>query len=282
MTDQDSASKRWEQAWNRRLPPDKPWIVRLDGQSFHRWTRGLDQPFDERLREAMVRTTIATMDTCGAEHGYTQSDEITLVLYRSGRSEEAFGGKLQKLVSLAAAHATIAFNAAIATLHPEHAARAGPATFDARAFAVPNPEAAITALAERAADCARNAARSIGHRRYGHRALLGMSSAALRERLQTDGAAIGTWPASHTGGVACDRIRIIRAFTTDEIEALPPRHAARTDTALTVERTTTVRAPAPDYTDAAAAHARVFEWRTKSPANIDRSKAGTGHAAEPH
>ena len=73
--------------------------------------------------------------------------------------------------------------------------------------------------------------------------------------------------------------RIVRAFTTDEIEALPPRHAARTDPALTVERTTTVRAPAPDYTDAAAAHARVFEWRTKSPTNEDVSVAACNHRA---
>ena len=75
--DELESAKRWESEWARRLPPDKPWIVRLDGRSFHRWTRGLERPFDEGLREAMAQSAEAVMHEAGAEHAFTQSDEIT-------------------------------------------------------------------------------------------------------------------------------------------------------------------------------------------------------------
>ena len=253
----------WEQEWARRLPPDRPWIVRLDGRGFHRWTRGLDRPFDDRLRDAMVHTTRALLTDSGAEHAYTQSDEITLVFHRSEQQEPAFGGKLQKLVSLLAAHASIAFNDATLATIPEHAGARGSAVFDARAFAVPNPGAAITALAERKQDAERNAVQSVGHWRFGHKAMLGLSNRTIREQLGNENITMQGFEAMHTRGVALARRRIRRPYRAEEYETLPPKHAARSNPNLIVERTEIVRIDGPAYHDRDAAMAMVFNWRAQ-------------------
>ena len=257
----EGLAKEWERQWARRLPPDKPWIVRLDGRGFHRWTRGLERPLDARLREAMVRTAEACADDANAWHAYTQSDEVTLVLERTEGGEPAFGGKLQKMVSLLAARASITFNDAARALMPEHAAKRAAAVFDARAFAVPDRASACTALAERALDCWRNAVQSAGQARYGHRTMLGLKTAEVRERLERDGTPMSHWARAHTGGVALVRHRVRRRFEAAEIERLPPRHAARSDPDLKVERTETERLEGPDYRDTGAAMRMIFSWR---------------------
>lgn len=258
----EGMGKTWEREWAQKLPDDAPWIVRLDGRGFHRWTRGLERPFDETLREAMIDTATAVLKEGGAEHAFTQSDEITLVFHHTGKREPAFGGKLQKLVSLLSACASTTFNERIARLNPEHHQRAGTALFDARAFAVPNTTAAVTAVAERSTDCWRNAVQSVGHWRYGHKRMLGRKTREVAEQLETEGLGMSQWPARHVYGVAIEQRRVRRAFTTQEITELAQKHEARTNPNLEVERTETVRVEGASYQDTQSAHARIFEWRS--------------------
>lgn len=37
--------------------PTLPVIIRLDGNNFHSWTKGLERPFDKNLTELMIETT---------------------------------------------------------------------------------------------------------------------------------------------------------------------------------------------------------------------------------
>ena len=90
-----------------------PVIIRLDGCHFHTFTRGFVKPFDKRLMEAMQETTLALCgEIQGCVLGYTQSDEITLVLvdYKALDSEAWFDYSVQKLCSVAASKATKHFN----------------------------------------------------------------------------------------------------------------------------------------------------------------------------
>ena len=64
---------------SRKAFKGQPLVVRLDGKSFHTFTKGLARPFDQRLSSLMVETTKALVDRFQAKVGYTQSDEITLV-----------------------------------------------------------------------------------------------------------------------------------------------------------------------------------------------------------
>ena len=64
----------------RTLVPGLPVCIRLDGRAFHNVTKNCLRPFDADLREVMCRVTTALIEECNAVIGYTQSDEITLVL----------------------------------------------------------------------------------------------------------------------------------------------------------------------------------------------------------
>jgi len=90
-----------------------PVIIRLDGCHFHTFTRGFAKPFDKRLMEAMQETTLELCKTIqGTVLGYTQSDEITLVLvdYKALNTDAWFDYSIQKLCSVSAAMATLYFN----------------------------------------------------------------------------------------------------------------------------------------------------------------------------
>lgn len=61
----------------RRVPA----IIRLDGKAFHTFTKGMEKPFDLVLTQAMQETMKHLCENIqGCVLGYTQSDEITLVL----------------------------------------------------------------------------------------------------------------------------------------------------------------------------------------------------------
>lgn len=90
-----------------------PVIIRLDGCHFHTFTRGFAKPFDKRLVEAMQETMLELCKTIqGCVLGYTQSDEITLVLvdYKALDTDAWFDYSVQKLCSVSAAMATLYFN----------------------------------------------------------------------------------------------------------------------------------------------------------------------------
>ena len=60
--------------------PTLPVVIRLDGVGFSKWTKGLNRPFDEKLTQLMIETTKFLVEETNAVVGYTQSDEITLIL----------------------------------------------------------------------------------------------------------------------------------------------------------------------------------------------------------
>lgn len=70
-------------------------VTRIDGRSFTRLTKEVhkfDAPFDERMRDMMVKTTSHLMQCrFDTRFAYTQSDEISILL---ARDETAFGRKL--------------------------------------------------------------------------------------------------------------------------------------------------------------------------------------------
>jgi tRNA(His) 5'-end guanylyltransferase len=96
------------------LPPNVPFVIRLDGVSFSKFTKGLVKPFDRRLTEAMVETTKDLVLRFTPVTGYTCSDEISLVFSAaSGPSETAthlYNGRAQKLSSVTASFAAARLN----------------------------------------------------------------------------------------------------------------------------------------------------------------------------
>lgn len=116
MSSKDSLGDRMKMHEDRTryyLPRRTYTIIRLDGRSFHTFTRGCKKPFDRDLMDCMQATTLKLCEEIqNVKIGYTQSDEITLILtdFDERGTCQWFDGNLQKMVSVSAAIATAEFN----------------------------------------------------------------------------------------------------------------------------------------------------------------------------
>jgi tRNA(His) guanylyltransferase len=179
----DTRMRVFETTHDQYVLPETYIVARIDGRGFTRLTKEVhtfDAPFDVRFRDLMVTTTQHLME-CGFRvvYGYTQSDEISLLLHRD---EDAFGRKVRKLVSVLAGEASARFSLALGAL----------AAFDCRLCELPSPRLVRDYFRWRNEDAHRNALN--GHcywalRRDGKgvedatRTLLGMSVPAKNELL---------------------------------------------------------------------------------------------------
>lgn len=178
-------------------------VVRLDGRGFTRQTREvwrLDAPFDVRFRDHMLDTVEHLMTACGfgVVYGYTQSDEISLLLRRD---DATFGRKTRKLLSILAGEASARFTLAMGQM----------ACFDARICPLPTPADVIDYFRWRHEDAHRNALNAHGYwllRGQGQSAqaataaLAGLSVADKNELLFRGGIQFNTLPAWHKRGGA--------------------------------------------------------------------------------
>lgn len=157
MSNKDLGTRIKSYECKERFSAETPLIIRIDGKCFSSFTKGLKLPYDARLRSIMVKTTAYLMSQTSAKVGYTQSDEISLVLLPDNpHAELFFGGKKQKIVSVLASMATGQFN----TLRKVYLPDFKPETlalFDCRAFQVPSREEATQALIWRQQDAIKNA-----------------------------------------------------------------------------------------------------------------------------
>ena len=181
--------KRYESVEaGRRFMPMLPMCVRLDGRSFSRWTKGLERPFDERLHNIMVNTTIGLVEETNACVGYTQSDEISLILHSDDpKSQIYFDGKIQKVISSISGMAAALFSLWTDKYLPNRInVLADPkriATFDCRAWNVPNKEEAVNAILWREFDATKNSIQQAAHHHYSHKQLMNKHTGEMQEML---------------------------------------------------------------------------------------------------
>ena len=103
----------YEQVPKTHLVRRMPVAIRIDGKAFHTFTRGFKKPFDEILMKSMQETMqYLCKNIQGVKLGYTQSDEITLILtdYDTLTTSAWFDYEVQKMCSISASMATMAFN----------------------------------------------------------------------------------------------------------------------------------------------------------------------------
>lgn len=220
----------------RRLMPLLPVMARIDGRAFHSFTRGMDRPFDQRLSDAMVETTRQLVRETNACMGYTQSDEITLAWHADNhKSQIWFDGRVAKMTSQLAAHATLTFYRLMLETMPGFAHRLP--TFDARVWQVPNRTEGANVFLWREWDATKNSVSMAAAAYYGHKELHGKNSADKHELLFQKGVNWNDYPAFFKRGTYVQRVTVCKPFSADELERLPPKHAARTNPAIVVERT---------------------------------------------
>ena len=163
-----------------KLDENLPICIRIDGKSFHTFTKGLKRPYDERLSNAMIETMNFLMDKSDARLGYTQSDEISLVLFKTASYQQGyFGSRVQKLTSILASMATAKFNDEVSKNISEK--KNYYAFFDCRAFNVPSLKEAAEVFMWRQEDAIKNAITMAASSEYSHKQLHKKSS---REKIQ--------------------------------------------------------------------------------------------------
>jgi tRNA(His) 5'-end guanylyltransferase len=104
--------KEYEAIPSNKLISKIPVLIRIDGRAFHSVTKHFTKPFDQVLIKTMQETTKELCENISdCRIGYTQSDEISLLIYPKDiwTSELFFGGKVQKICSITASMATMFF-----------------------------------------------------------------------------------------------------------------------------------------------------------------------------
>lgn len=200
-------------------------IVRLDGNNFHNFTKGLKRPYDARLSTLMVIVTEALVEKFRAKIGYTQSDEITLVFTSgdSGNGVFEYDGRLQKYESLTAAYATVIFNKHLATGIPEKADTTP--IFDARAYVVPNLREAYHVLLWRQQDATKNAISMAAQSMFSHKSLQGMTGPEMQERMFSEkGVNFNDYPYFFKRGTFVRRVSRIKDMTPEDLARIPEKY----------------------------------------------------------
>lgn len=209
----------------RRAFKGQPLIARLDGKSFHTFTKGLKRPYDERLSTLMLDTTKALVDRFGATVGYTQSDEITLAWYFTpdSTSDYPFLGRFQKMDSLLAAFATAFFCSELAARIPEKAGYL--ATFDCRSFVVPTLQEAYHCFLWRQQDATKNAISMAAQSMFSHKSLQGLHGPQMQEKMWAEkGVNFNDYPAFFKRGMFARRVREERVLTDEQLSRIPEQH----------------------------------------------------------
>lgn len=206
-----------------------PVAIRIDGKAFHTFTRGFQKPFDEVLIKSMQKTMKYLCENIqGCVLGYTQSDEITLILvdYKNLNSAAWFDYEVQKMCSIAASMATMAFNKFFAeevdiyNSNPNNSgiqanwyitAKLKGAMFDARVFNIPKEE--VTNLIYwRQLDATRNSIQMVGQANFSHKELQNKSCNMIQDMLMTEkGINWNNYPTHQKRGSCC-----VKMYQIDE------------------------------------------------------------------
>lgn len=213
--------KEYERRNQYYLQKRTPVIIRLDMRAGHTFTKGLQKPFDSIFMNSMI----VTMENLCEEvqnciFGYTQSDEITLVLvdYYNLNTAAWFEYRTDKLCSISGSLATYYFTKNFA----ENAKRIISVNsnsdyvltlekclnrlsiFDARCFNLPKEEV-TNCLYWRQLDAVRNSIQALGQSMFSHRQLMNKSCKDIKEMCEEHGCAWENLPIYKQRGTCCRR-----------------------------------------------------------------------------
>lgn len=184
----DRMKSNYENRNRQYLTRRTPVIIRCDGKAFHTYTRGMNRPFDRSLMEGMLYATRALcQEIQGAKCGYTQSDEISILItdYDRITTDAWFDYNVQKMASVAASIASSTFNyymrnVSLGGVIPKVA------FFDARCFNIPEHEVANYFYA-RQRDAVRNSVSMYAQAHYSHKELHKKSQSDMHDMLMRKG-----------------------------------------------------------------------------------------------
>lgn len=210
--------KQYENIPKNHLMRRNPVIIRIDGKNFHTFTHGFRRPFDDIFIESIQETAKFLCENIqNVKCSYQQSDEISLLLvdYENINTAAWFDYQVQKMCSISASMATLAFNRAFEekieqeymdieaeAMFPslpnfedfkyyenifkahETASLKG-AMFDARCFSIPKEEV-CNYFQWRQNDCTRNSIQMVGQANFSHKELQNKSCNEIQDMLMLE------------------------------------------------------------------------------------------------
>lgn len=194
----------YENVYRLHLTRRTPVIIRLDGKAFHTFTRGLKKPYDMVFKKAMWDTAMYLCENIqNARVAYVQSDEISILLidYNKFTTAAWFDNNIQKMCSVSASMATMAFNKFFAeesenaSHYPGHISEEefrrvyhskwNNAMFDARVFNVPESDV-CNYFIWRQQDATRNSIESLGRLHFSQSELYKVNCNQIQDKLMTE------------------------------------------------------------------------------------------------
>jgi len=227
----DDLGKRMKENYEYRtrtfLPRRTFTIIRLDGKAFHNFTKGFERPYDTDLMTMMDNTAKKLCEEIqGCKMAYVQSDEISLLLtdFDKMKTDAWFDGNVQKMVSISASIATVAFNKAIKehcfpvldlsfTKFYDKKGDWKTAMFDSRVFTIPELEEVVNYLIWRQKDATRNSITMAAQSMYSHKELHGKNGDEKQEMIFQKGKNWDTYP------IGFKRGRVIKKITYQSLIA---------------------------------------------------------------
>jgi tRNA(His) 5'-end guanylyltransferase len=194
----------YEDRFRTKLPRRAYTIIRVDGKSFHTYTKGLNRPFDEGLIEDMNLTAaFLCKNIMGAKLAYVQSDEISILItdFDTQYTQAWFDYNIQKMVSIASSLATSEFNRLrlvrsctdfdgdlhFDAMDQEEIINFKMAQFDARVFQIPSRIEVENYFIWRQQDAVRNSISSVAQSLYSHKELNGVKTNEMQEMILQKG-----------------------------------------------------------------------------------------------
>lgn len=205
--------KEYERASRTHLTRRTPVIIRVDGKSFHTFTKRFrnlveygnadpqhhnilhpdeplvqiaerESPFDDMMHSCMLSAAVQMVHYIqNAAFAYTQSDEISILLmdWRKLTTDAWFGNQVQKMASVAASMATAAF---YCMYQQYDVINYGPhmPMFDARVYNIPQEEVANYFI-WRQQDATRNSINMLGQFYFSHKQLQKKSTSDVQDML---------------------------------------------------------------------------------------------------
>jgi tRNA(His) 5'-end guanylyltransferase len=143
----EALMRRNESLLEQYILPKNFMVVRLDGRGFTKLTKeklSLEKPCDQKFSQVMIDTT-KYLFSIGFKviYGYTQSDEISLLIHKD---DNTFNRKIRKINSVLAGEASAFFSLQFQEI----------CVFDCRTIAIPNREMLLDYFCWRQEDSHRN------------------------------------------------------------------------------------------------------------------------------
>lgn len=220
---------------------EQPFVLRLDGHKFSKWTRGMRKPLDKR----MARIMRGVCEDLLGEYGdivtaFTESDEITLVFRTPPhlRGSVCYNGRKQKICSLVASFSTARFNHhvrketfSVEAGDPPHlVARAAEAAafFDCRIIECGSEKDAYSAVWWRyRMDTFRNGVNALAQTKYTYRQLHGLGLSEVIHKLRADGVRLNEQPSELLYGTFIKREQYEKPGADGQPPVLRSRVVAR-------------------------------------------------------